>query len=95
MDITLALVRLHHKQIGHMASDMIFVAGGITTKHFLETNGRVSESCHRCQKKDKKTYIRELANARSQFCRLIMEIISGVALPASLRRATCTAAKVP
>ena len=37
MDITLALVRLHHKQVGHMPPNMILVACRIATKDFLET----------------------------------------------------------
>lgn len=37
VNIALALVGLHHKQIRHMATDMVLVAGGITTKDFLKT----------------------------------------------------------
>jgi len=42
-----------------------------------------------------RSYVRALTKARSQFCRLIMEIISGAALPTSLRRPTWWAAKRP
>ncbi len=41
------------------------------------------------------TYILPFTNARSQFCLLIIEIISGAALPSSFRRPTCVAARVP
>ena len=35
MDITLSLVSLHHKQIRHMASNVVLVARRIAAKHFL------------------------------------------------------------
>ena len=41
------------------------------------------------------TYLRALTNARSQFCLLIMDIISGAARPSSLSRPTWVAAKMP
>lgn len=42
MDIALALVRLHHKQVGHMAADVVFVAGRIAAEDFLETRKDMS-----------------------------------------------------
>jgi hypothetical protein len=39
MNIALTLVGLHHEQIGHMATNMVFITGSITTKYFLEAVG--------------------------------------------------------
>lgn len=66
MDITLTLVGLHHKQVGHMASDVILVAGSIATKDFLETNTNVSKANQK-KSQNRETYVLELARARSQF----------------------------
>lgn len=65
MDITLTLIGLHHKQVGHMAGDMILVAGSIATKDFLQTNTNVSRANQKIQ--DREPYTLELARARSQF----------------------------
>lgn len=45
MDITLALVCLHHEQIGHMATNMILVAGSVAAEDLLETSVAVSILC--------------------------------------------------
>lgn len=68
MDITLTLVGLHHKQVGHMAGNVILVAGSIATKDFLQTNTNVSKpNQKKKQSQNKETYVLELARARSQF----------------------------
>lgn len=57
MDITLSLVGLNHKQVGHMAANMILIASSVTAKDLLET----SVVCQylMCQpNKDKKKGIR-------------------------------------
>lgn len=66
MDITLTLVGLHHKQVGHMAGNVILVAGGIATKDFLQTITNVSKA-NQTNPQDGETYVLELARARSQF----------------------------
>lgn len=67
MDITLTLVGLHHKQVGHMAGNVILVAGSIATKDFLETNTNVSKANPKKKSQNRETYVLELARARSQF----------------------------
>lgn len=37
MDITLSLVGLHNEQIGHMPTNMVLIASGITTKDLLKS----------------------------------------------------------
>lgn len=67
MDITLTLVCLHHKQVGHMAGNVILVAGSIATKDLLQTNTNVSKPDQTKSQNREKTYVLELARARSQF----------------------------
>lgn len=86
MDVTLTLVCLHHEQVGHMSPNVILVTGCIAAEYLLQAvHGQYEKNRKTIQRS---TYMRELAKARSQFWRLIIEIISGVALPASFRRAT-------
>lgn len=56
MDITLTLVGLHHKQIGHMAGDMILVAGSVATEDFLQTNANVSKATQKEKRTEKHTF---------------------------------------
>ena len=42
MNIALALVGLHHKQVGHMTGNVVLVARSITAKHLLQTESTVS-----------------------------------------------------
>lgn len=84
MNIALALICLRNEEVGYVTTDMVFITSSIATEDFLETKKGQLEYV----RKGRATYVRALANARSQFCLLIIEIISGVDLPASLRRAT-------
>jgi len=80
VDVTLAFICLRDKQVRHMPADAVFVRHCIATEDFLKP-------FHRSVKASKLvccTYVRALTKARSQFCLLIMEIISGAALPSSL-----------
>lgn len=44
MDITLTLVGLYHKQVSHMAGNVILVTGSVATEDFLQTNTNVSKA---------------------------------------------------
>lgn len=92
MNVALALVRLRDEQICHVAADAVLVADGISTKYFLQA---VSSQRARRLQVIRRAHILALTNARSQFCLLIMEIISGAALPSSLSLPTCVAARMP
>ena len=84
MNIALALICLRNEEVGYVTANMVFIAGSIATEDLLQTEkGQL-----KYVKSGWATYVRALANARSQFCLLIIEIISGVDLPSSLRRAT-------
>lgn len=86
MDVTLAFVGLRDKQVRHVPANAIFVRYCISTEHLLEP---VLESVNApLNKHNCSTYVRALIRARSQFCLLIMEIISGAALPSSFSRPT-------
>lgn len=91
MYVALALVRLCHEQIGHMSSNSIFIAHCVTSKDLLQAIGNQS----RLLIDRITTHIRAFSKARSQLCLLIIEIISGAALPASFRRPTWVAARIP
>lgn len=82
MNVALAFVCLRHKQIRYMSPDTVLIRDCVPSKHFLESN---SPLAHATQTHDATlTYVRELTRARSQFCLLIMDIISGAAFPSSL-----------
>ena len=72
------LVSLCHKEIRNMSPNPIFVANSIASKHFLKPIENQIE-LQKPQRPD--TYVLELMSARSQFCLLIIEIISGAAFP--------------
>jgi hypothetical protein len=91
VNVALAFVGLSHKQIGNMPSNAILVRDSVSTKHFLEAMGKLAASYRSSQS----TYVRALIRARSQFCLLIMDIISGAALPSSFSLPTWTAARIP
>lgn len=81
VDVTLALVGLSDKEICNMPANMIFVAHGITSKYLLQA-GTVSQlSFNVANAGGVVAYVLALTNARSQFCLLIMEIISEAAWP--------------
>jgi hypothetical protein len=84
VDVALTLVRLGHEKVRHMPSNTVLVRDGVSAKHFLEPGA--SQQC--LQSGHINTYVRALTRARSQFCLLIMEIISGAALPSSFNLPT-------
>lgn len=81
VDVALALVCLCNEQIRHMPANAILIRDRVSTKHLLKPKSGVRLWFGGIEGK---TYVRELISARSQFCLLIMEIISGAALPSSL-----------
>lgn len=94
VNITLSLICLGYEQIGDVSSNMVLVTCGVTAKDLLES--RVTRQHLTKKPLDRRdTYTRAFTSARSQFCRLTIEIISGTALPSSFSRATCVAARVP
>ena len=74
-----------------MPSDSVLIRYCISTKHFLQS----AHSQYNIMQALGTTYVRALINALSQFCLLIIEIISGAALPSSFRRPTWWAARIP
>ena len=86
MNIALPFVRLRDEEIRHMPSNLILITNGVATKHLLETATLVS---HLSQIQPSiNTYVLAFTSARSQFCLLIIEIISGAALPSSFNLPT-------
>lgn len=84
MDVALALIRLRHKQICNMSANGILIAHSVPTKDLLQAiRSQLGPLLDEVT-----THIREFSKARSQLCLFIMEIISGAALPSSLRRPT-------
>lgn len=84
VDVALALVGLSNKQVRHVPTNTILIRHSVSTKHFLEPIAKsIIASVNMVH-----TYVRALIRARSQFCLLIMEIISGAALPSSFNRPT-------
>lgn len=91
MDITLPFIGLRDEQVGNVSANTILIADSISSKDLLKTI-KVS-SAHRKLLQD--THFLALIKARSQFCLLIIEIISGAALPSSFNRPTWSAARSP
>ena len=71
----------HHKEIRDMSTNVILVADSIASKYLLKPASQIYQYC---TNRGTDAYVRAFAKARSQFCLLIMEIISGAAFPASL-----------
>jgi hypothetical protein len=90
MNVALTLVGLRDEKIGDVSTDTILVTNSIASKDLLEPDLVVSENIQ-----GKRAHLRALISARSQFCRLIIEIISGAALPWSNSRPTWVAARSP
>lgn len=87
MNVTLAFVCLCHEEVGDVATDVVFVTDGVTTENLLQST--CSDQHGRARSLGvSRTYILALTRARSQFWRLIMEIISGAALPSSFNLPT-------
>lgn len=80
VNVALSFVRLRDEQIRHVPSNVVFVAHGVATKDLLQSAIR---SASPSPSNRSRTYILAFTSARSQFCLLIMEIISGATLPSS------------
>ena len=51
MDITLALVRLHDKEVGHVSANMVLVAGRVAAEDLLQSvaiNQSAFDKSHAC-----------------------------------------------
>lgn len=42
VNVTLALIGLHHKQVGHMAGNMVLVTGRIAAQNLLQSISRLA-----------------------------------------------------
>lgn len=93
MNITLSLIGLSDKQVRHMSSDVVLITDGVASKDFLQPATGLATTP--IVMRENITYTRAFTRALSQFCLLIIEIISGAALPSSFRRPTCNAARMP
>lgn len=78
MYITLALISLSDKQICDMPSNMILIAYSITSEYLLQARAWSTKGWVRNQG-SQAPYVLALTRALSQFCLLIIEIISGAA----------------
>ena len=84
-------ISLCHKEIGNVSSYGILVANCIAAKDFLEPVARSGS----VKWTGRQTYVLALIKARSQFCLLIIETISGANLPPSFKRPIWVAARIP
>lgn len=79
MYVTLAFVCLRDKQVRYVSANAVLVRDCVSTENLLKSVHRLADAT----KVMFRTYVRALTRARSQFCLLIIEIISGAALPSS------------
>lgn len=88
MYVALTFVGLSHKQVCDMSSNRVLITDSVTSKYFLQAEIRSVMAEERERDVGLYAYVRALIKALSQFCRLIMDIISGAAFPSSFKRPT-------
>ena len=93
VNITLTLVCLRDEQIRHMAANVVLIADRVAAEDFLKSASSLVSTFPFASKIS--TYVLALISARSQFCLLIILIISGAALPSSFSLPTWCDAKMP
>lgn len=80
VNVTLSLICLCDKQVRHVPANVVLVTHSIAAENFLKSAFVLARySTNRFNS----TYTLAFTSALSQFCLLIMEIISGATLPSS------------